>query len=251
MVYISRSRSRSVSTAPFTRATGLSLTCKGEVWAEAVPVRSVGVCEASCADAAESASARNPLMGSWYFIKSSLSCCSLTLYPARIKKGRVDPLPFLHINSGLLEDRRDVVGVVGFVRLAKVALAAELRGRRSIGVGHVVDVRVIGAVDEEEGGVVLAAAVARDRARRARCVNRHHVLVVAGGAEHVRSICGRKTIRVRPFPWRQCWPAVVGYELSIGAAGGNGQCASGVHQAAASADESQLAHGVIVGVIAA
>src|SRR5215472_7744792 len=52
IVYISRSRSRSVSTAPFTLATGLSLTSSGEVCAEAgVPLATVvGGCDANCAD---------------------------------------------------------------------------------------------------------------------------------------------------------------------------------------------------------
>src|SRR5580692_2081098 len=93
MVYISRSRSRSVSTAPITRATGLSLTCSSEVWAEAVLVRSVGVCEASWADAAESASARNPQMGSWYFIIPRL--LASTLFPYSNKKGESRSSPLL------------------------------------------------------------------------------------------------------------------------------------------------------------
>src|ERR1700686_4611150 len=99
-----------------------------------------------------------------------------------VKKGESKSSPPLHISQGLLEDRSDAVGVVGFVRLAKVALAAELRRRRRIRVGDVVDVRIVRAVDEEEGVVELAAAVARNRASRGRCVDGHDVLVVACGA---------------------------------------------------------------------
>src|ERR1035437_6601113 len=85
MAYISRSRSRSVSTAPFTRATGLSLTCSGDVWAESMFAIAVGACEATWADAAESATARNPQIGSRYFIFPRL--------PSSQKKGRVSLSP--------------------------------------------------------------------------------------------------------------------------------------------------------------
>ena len=85
----------------------------------------------------------------------------------------------------------DVVGVVGFVRFAKVALTAEL-GRRWRLVAVVgLQVRVVRAVDEEVGGILLAAAVILDLARCARSVNRHHMLVVAGGANHIR-LCQRR-----------------------------------------------------------
>ena len=50
---------------------------------------------------------------------------------------------------------------------------------------YVVDVGVVGAVDEEQGGIVLAAAVARDRAGCGGGVHGHYVLVVAGRAQHV------------------------------------------------------------------
>src|ERR1039458_8110285 len=82
----------------------------------------------------------------------------------------------------LLELRLDGDGVVGFVRLAKVALTAELCRRGRVVAAVDLKVGVVGAVHEEVGGIELAAAIARDRAARARRVNRHDVLVVAGGA---------------------------------------------------------------------
>src|SRR5579864_2004431 len=143
----------------------------GEVCEEAEFATAVGACDATWADAAESAIASPAQRRSWYFI-----------FPrcfASKKKGRVFLSP-LSVNQGLLEYRGHVVGVIGFVRLAKVALAAELRRGRRIRVGNVVDVRIVGAVDEEEGGIVLAAAVSRDRTLSSRSVDGHHVLVVAG-----------------------------------------------------------------------
>src|SRR5215469_8598881 len=68
---ISRSRSRSVNTAPFTRATGLSLTCiDDDVVADADPVFviTLGACDATWAVAAVSVDASIPQIRSWYFI---------------------------------------------------------------------------------------------------------------------------------------------------------------------------------------
>src|SRR5579863_4402386 len=72
MANISRSRSRSVSTAPLTRATGLSLTCNGdtgEAVADGIPTM-VGVWEATWA-AAAAATSRIQIESS-YLINSSL-----------------------------------------------------------------------------------------------------------------------------------------------------------------------------------
>src|SRR5215471_18659949 len=117
-----------------------------------------------------------------------------------IKKGRVTLSPREHISPGLLEYRGDIVGVVGFVRFGEVALTAELRRRCSLaGSQLALQVRVVRAVDEEVGGIELAAAVSNDRARCTRGINRHHVLVVAGGANHIGLTRRVDTIRVRPF----------------------------------------------------
>src|SRR5579872_7292971 len=105
----------------------------------------------------------------------------------------------LSISSGLLEYCGDVVGVVGFVRLAKVALPAELCRRRRIRIRHVIDIWIVRAVHEEVGGIVLAAAIRRDRARCARSINRHHVLVVASGAKHVGFAAGSYREWLGPF----------------------------------------------------
>ena len=45
------------------------------------------------------------------------------------------------------------IGLLASFALAKVALAAELRRGRRIRVGDVVDVRIVGTIHEEEGGV--------------------------------------------------------------------------------------------------
>src|SRR3974390_2258622 len=120
----------------------------------------------------------SPQIGSWYFIIPRLPHSSRTNF---VKKGESISLPLLHSRQGLLEDRLDGVGVVGFVRFAEVALTAELSRRGRVRVGDVVDVRVVRTVHEEERGIVLAAAVTRDRAGCRRRVHGHYVLVVAGG----------------------------------------------------------------------
>src|SRR5215471_20907847 len=94
-----------------------------------------------------------------------------------IKKGRVTLSPREHISPGLLEYRGDIVGVVGFVRFGEVALTAELRRRCSLAGGQLaLQVRVVRAIDEEVGGIELAAAVRDDLASRGGCINSHHVL---------------------------------------------------------------------------
>src|ERR1700722_283688 len=138
---------------------------------------------------------------------------------AQKKRGEIFLSPWF--KCCLLELRFDVVGVVGFVRLAKVALTAELCRRRCARAGVGLQVRVVGSVDKEVGGVPFAAAIALDLAGCARSVNRHHVLVVAGGADYVRSSSGGDAVGVRPFSRCQRWPSVVGYELSILAARGD------------------------------
>ena len=66
-----------------------------------------------------------------------------------------------------LIDGRNVVRIVGFVRFTKVALTAELRRRRCIGIGHVVDIGVVGAIDEEERWIPAGARADRQCAARA------------------------------------------------------------------------------------
>src|ERR1039458_1150590 len=99
------------------------------------------------------------------------------------------------LKPSLLELRLDGVGVVGFLRLAKVALAAELCRRGRVVAAIDLKVGVVGAVHEEVRGIELAAAIARDRAARARRVNRHDVLVVAGSARHIRQTCAVHAVR--------------------------------------------------------
>src|SRR5579863_6522678 len=93
-----------------------------------------------------------------------------------IKKGRAFLSPLFSKSAPvLLEYRGDVVGVVGFVRLAKVALTAELRRRCCLACAELaLQVRVVGAVDEEVGGIVGSAAVSLDRASCGGRVNCHH-----------------------------------------------------------------------------
>src|ERR1019366_3173976 len=88
MAYISRSRSRSVSTAPFTRATGLSLTWRAGACEAVVFATPVGAWEATWAEATENESATrsNAQIGSWYLmvprLLNSFADC------IRKKKGR-------------------------------------------------------------------------------------------------------------------------------------------------------------------
>src|SRR5271165_539853 len=247
MAYISRSRSRSVSTTPFTRATGLSVTWRGAPCGAVVFATAVGACEATWAEAADSATRSRAPMGSWRFMIPR----SILARRFRKKRGEYSS-PLFVSRQFLLEYGRDVLGVVGFVRFAKVALTAELRRRRRIRVGDVVDVRVVGTVHEEEGGVVLAAAVTRDRALGRGCVYGHHVLVVAGRAKHIRLAGAVDAVGIRPGSRRQRGPTVVGYELRVIGARGHREHTVGKHQAVggAGADGGILAHRVIVGVVA-
>ena len=118
----------------------------------------VGAWEATWAETAEneSASISSPRMGSRYFIIPRLAI--LAESKPKKKRERIFSPSFVP-RRFLLELRGDGSGVVAFIRFAKVALAAELRrrGRRGLGIG--LKVRVVGAVDEEVGGIVLAAAV--------------------------------------------------------------------------------------------
>src|SRR5208337_891665 len=260
MAYISRSRSRSVSTAPFTRATALSLTWRGDAIGAVVLdadalAKAVGAWEATWAEAAENATKSTVQTGSWYFIFPRLVPLRTenrelrTEFRIRKKRGeRISP-PFVS-QLFLLEYGGDVVGVVGFVRLAKVALAAELRRRRRIRVADVVDVRVVRAVDEEEGGIVLAAAVVRDRAGCGGSVHRHHVLVVAGGAEHVGLPAGGNAVGLRPRSRRQSRVPVVIDELRVRCSSCHDHFGAVEGEAAAGADVGKLTHRVIVGVVA-
>src|ERR1035441_6916838 len=97
MEYISRSRSRSVSTAPFTRATGLSLTRTAdggtaEVWGVFAFATAVGAWEATWADAAVSATRSTAQIESWYFIRPRLPILSKT--ESEKKKGEKFSPPF-------------------------------------------------------------------------------------------------------------------------------------------------------------
>src|SRR5215469_1123654 len=119
------------------------------------------------------------------------------MVPLCQKKGRATLSPRQHISPGLLEYRGDIVRVVGFVRFAEVALTAELRRRCGLTRRQLtLQVRIVRAIDEEVGGIILAAAVSNDLAVSGRGINRHDVLVVAGGAEHIRLPGAVDTIRV-------------------------------------------------------
>src|SRR3974390_3438725 len=112
------------------------------------------------------------------------------MVPRRIlstKKGERSPFPPGYCSSRrLLEHGRNVVGVVSFVGLAKVALTAELSRRGRLASGELsLQVRVVRSGHEEIRGIVLAAAVAHDRAILRRSKHGHYVLVVAGPASHV------------------------------------------------------------------
>src|SRR3974390_2498182 len=126
------------------------------------------------------------------------------MVPRRIfptKKGERSPFPPGYCSSRrLLEHGRNVVGVVSFVGFAKVALTAELSRRGCLACGELaLQVRIVGAIHEEEGGIVLAAAVGHDLAILRGRVNRHYVLVVADGAEHISLACSVDAVGVRPL----------------------------------------------------
>src|ERR1035438_2393887 len=98
MVYSSRTRSASVSTEPFTRATGLPTTVSGDidgpgagvcVWVGAW-VKSVGAWEATWAVAAEMASKKNPQIEILHFM--------INILDSKKKGGRLSsPSPVMHL----------------------------------------------------------------------------------------------------------------------------------------------------------
>src|ERR1700678_358881 len=121
MANISRTRSRSVSTVPLTRTTGLSLTCRGSAVVAVAGARGVaGAWEATWAVALSALTSRMLTESLYFIIPRSL-----------LQKKRGEKFSPPGYRRFLLELRRNVVGVVSFVRLAKVALTAELsrRGR--------------------------------------------------------------------------------------------------------------------------
>src|ERR1035441_4062702 len=251
MEYISRSRSRSVSTAPFTRATGLSLTRTAdggtaEVWGVFAFATAVGAWEATWADAAVSATRSTAQIESWYFIIPRLPILSKTESEKKRERNSLPPfIPLLF----LLECRGDVVGVVSFVRFAKVALTAELRRRGRLVLGVGLKVHVVWGVHEEVRGIV-ASGIASDLAGCASRVHGHDVLVVAGGASNVGLASAVDAGWCRPLPRRQRGPTVVGYELSVRGACSYCEHAVGKDQAATGTDSGIQAHRVIVAVIA-
>src|ERR1700761_4437103 len=120
MAYISRSRSLSVSTAPLTFATALPVGCTVVVWNAEDFAFVAGACEATCASTDVVRPASRSAIRKRYFI------VPLSLRPQ--KRGKGPPFP-RSCNRCLLEHGRNIVGVIGFVRLAKVALTAELSRR--------------------------------------------------------------------------------------------------------------------------
>src|SRR5579864_1749096 len=187
MASISRIRSRSVSTAPLTRATGFPEDAGagvGDVVTAAFAAfgaTSVGACDATtCALqlTAETITA-TPIAfvhPTWNLISSP---------PLELSKSRGEGFP-LPRDESKLELRLHRGNAERFVRLANVALAAELSGRdRHLRVA-VAGTRVIGRVDEE---IRRVRAVADDLSSRLltprRYVDIHRVLVVARGAGEV------------------------------------------------------------------
>src|SRR5664279_3672370 len=157
MAYISRSRSLSVSTVPFTLATGLPVGTIGAICAGGNFPVVVGACEATCAGATTVAVSKSAVMKRYFMVPLCFPC---------IKKGERIAFPPGTANQCLLELGGDGVGVVSFVGFAKVALTAELRGgRRGLASRVRRDIRVVRTVHEEERGVV-AGAIASDLAGR-------------------------------------------------------------------------------------
>src|SRR5580700_6592179 len=120
MVNISRCKSRSVSTVPLIRATGLPLGwldvfCGAASW--------VGAWEATWAEAVKIESRTTAQIDCGYFMSFSS--------PLRLEIEGREFLP--SVKADRLEGRRDGVAAVRLVGLATVALAAELS--RLVGTG--------------------------------------------------------------------------------------------------------------------
>src|SRR5271166_663224 len=186
MAWISRARSRSVSTAPLTLATGFPAegTC-----ALAVLVfdcvfagvgTSVGACEETiCAPQPNTETSTAPPIMSWYFIPVSSYALK--------ELGRETSLsPCLNQDELQLELRCNVIDAEGLILLAGVALATELGRRSSQFRVAVAGAWVVGSVDEEVGRIGSANNLATGLLASRSRVHIHHVLVMAGGAGHER-----------------------------------------------------------------
>src|ERR1022692_4178659 len=151
-----------------------------------------------------------------------------------VLRGKGIPFPLSTANQCLLELGGDVVGVVGFVGFAKVALTAELGGGRRGLAGRVRrDHRVVGSGHEEIRGIV-SAGVACDLVVGGCGKHGHHVLVVAGPAGDIGATCTVDAGEAAADP--KIGSAVVGHVLGIRRAGGHGEAVVGPNQAAAAAD---------------
>src|SRR5580693_2790491 len=91
MAYISRSKSLSVRTVPFTLATGFPVGCSVAVWKAEVFAPVVGACEATWATACVIVAAIMSAVKKWYFI------IPLSLGPQKRGKG----FPFPRFATGL------------------------------------------------------------------------------------------------------------------------------------------------------
>src|SRR5579859_3950860 len=154
IVYSSRTRSRSVSTAPLTRATGFATICGAAL---GCGVAAVGACElTSCAETGLMAASSRIEIENWCFM----------IFLRKIRGGNFPP-------PGLTSNRlggRDVHYAVRLVRLAAVAIAAELRRVVAAGLRNIV-------AANEEARREVAVGVGE---------HGHAVLVVAGRAGHCR-----------------------------------------------------------------
>src|ERR1017187_7407329 len=84
MAYISRSRSLSVSTVPFTLATGLPVGTIGAACAGGILAVALGACEATWAGAAMVAVSKSAVMTRYFMVPLGFSS---------IKKGERNPFP--------------------------------------------------------------------------------------------------------------------------------------------------------------
>ena len=131
------------------------------------------------------------------------------------EKGReTSPSPDPSMKMKKLEHRRQR-SAAGFVRLAKMALAAELCCGSSRSVRNVDRVRVVRTVNEEVR-LVCSGRVAGDVVPSAHHgIHVHRVLVVASRANYVGNVSSgdRGSVGVRTL--QQGWRAVGSYKLCI------------------------------------
>ena len=118
------------------------------------------------------------LRGSTAWLKP---CPFRALREPTLSMNRVTP-GFL-LRSVLLKRGPDGRAVVAFVRHVDVTLPAELRRGRGSLTGDGVVTRVIRTICEKVSCIESTSAITRDRVRRGRGEDRHHVLVVASGTE--------------------------------------------------------------------